>query len=512
MAGLLLTTHLLLKLRGQYQQVSQGGETSKPGPSSSGSFSAGKAKSRNFRKDEKEPGEHIETSSRLASLALDLLTITPLNNGGLGSRQVAGKAATTTDIYTWFFTNICSWLAAANPHLTKSVEVILLDLLLSGHSVIGCQAASDIWVFLARFGSPSLCRTYIDLFTSLLQKLKPTSFTSPGSIFLPILLSRLLNLLDPLELDAWRQKQDLVDNWLVALVPAFEKDSPALNVQQVASTPTLISSIHSTCCSHSPTSQRADMLIDIWHRLASAAYKPGHTFVSAQAVQAVAKMTKAVLSKLSEQKVARLVFFMEKLVACRPANPNLNLAIAGILRLVLKQHPAMEAKSTSCKSLSKMLCEENGAPGSRGLTTPLMALVNLYTRAGQPLTTSQNSSLKNMSEVSREYGEDVIAKKISRHVNGDINIKDIPSIASSMEVESSDEGVSQPMEGLKMVDSEVRRTKRASPSSTSGSLAGKENKDPEDGSSPHNKKSRLSPEEEVPHLSIFTTIVIVNYY
>jgi len=55
----------------------------------------------------------------------------------------------------------------------------------------------------------------------------------------------------------------------------------------------------------------------------------------------------------------------------------------------------------------------------------------------------------------------------------------------------------QPMKGLKMVDSEVRRTKRASPSSTSGSLPGKENKDSEDGSSPHNKKSRLSPEEEV---------------
>ena len=248
------------------------------------------------------------------------------------------------------------------------------------------------------------------------------------------------------------------------------------------------------------------MLIDIWHRLASATYKPGHTFVSAQAVQAVAKMTKAVLSKLSEQKVARLVFFMEKLVACRPANPNLNLAIAGILRLVLKQHPAMEARSTSCKSISKTLCEENGAPGSKMLTRPLMALVNLYTGTGQPLATSQNSPLENMPEVSRKYGEDVIARKISRHVNGDINIKDIPSIESSMEVESSDEGVSQPMEGLKMVDSEVRRTKRASPSSTSSSLAGKENKDPEDGSSPHNKKSRLSPEEEVPHLSIFTDI------
>ena len=140
------------------------------------------------------------------------------------------------------------------------------------------------------------------------------------------------------------------------------------------------------------------------------------------------------------------------------------------------------------------------------LTRPLMALVNLYTGTGQPLAMSENPSLENMLEVSREYGEDVIAEKISRHVNRDINIKDIPSIESSMEVESSDEGVSQPMEGLKMVDSEVRRTKRASPSSTSGSLAGKENKDPMDGSSPHNKKSRLSPEEEVPHLSFFTDI------
>merc|ERR1719193_139326 len=127
----------------------------------------------------------------------------------------------------------------------------------------------------------------------------------------------------------------------------------------------------------------------------------------------------------------------------------------------------MEARSTYCKSISKTLCEENGAPGSTMLTRPLMALVNLYTGTKQPLASSQNSPLENMPEVSSKYGEDVIAKKISRHVNRDINIKDIPSIESSMEVESSDEGVSQPMEGLKMVDSEVRM-KRASPSSTSG--------------------------------------------
>ena len=67
-----------------------------------------------------------------------------------------------------------------------------------------------------------------------------------------------------------------------------------------------------------------------------------------------------------------------------------------------------------------------------------------------------------------------------------------------MEVDYSDEGVSQPMEGLK-VDAESRRGKRVSPSSAGGTL-GEQKKDKiADGeeSSPDNKKKRYSPEEEV---------------
>ena len=65
-----------------------------------------------------------------------------------------------------------------------------------------------------------------------------------------------------------------------------------------------------------------------------------------------------------------------------------------------------------------------------------------------------------------------------------------------MEVDHSDEGVSQPMEGLK-VDAESRRGKRVSPSSAGGTLGEKDKIADGEESSPDNKKKRYSPEEEV---------------
>merc|ERR1712112_22420 len=67
-----------------------------------------------------------------------------------------------------------------------------------------------------------------------------------------------------------------------------------------------------------------------------------------------------------------------------------------------------------------------------------------------------------------------------------------------MEVDHSDEGVSQPMERLNM-DAELRKGKRGSPSSAGGSLGEQKKDKVADGeeSSPDNKKPRYSAEEEV---------------
>ena len=130
-AGLLLTTRLLLQLRGKVDLNLGGEESSKPGPSPRGDCPGDKTKSNrsNIEEGAVTPGTRVGSATHIAGLALDLLTIAHLKRGGLESRQVAGKPASTTDIYTWFFTNFCSWLATASPPQLRKVEESLLALL-----------------------------------------------------------------------------------------------------------------------------------------------------------------------------------------------------------------------------------------------------------------------------------------------------------------------------------------------------------------------------------------------
>ena len=493
MAGLLLTTRLLLQLRGK-ESNSGGSESPKTDQSSRGDCPGKKSASTTSNFNEDRLREETGSAQHLAGLALDLLTITPLRRSGLEGRQVAGRPVeATTDIYTWFLTNFCSWLATATPPQLRRVEENLLDLLLSGHSVPGCQIASDIWVFMARFGSPSLCMNYIDLFTAILQKLKPTAFSNPGSIFLPLLLSRLVNLLTPSERQAWRQKQDLVDSWLVVLVPALEAASGKPQLDQITSTPSLISFLHRSLPTSStdPSAVKEDELVDnLWHKLASGNYKASQTFASTQAVQALANFTKStLLSKLSEEKVARLLFFMEKLAVSGSAHSNLNLVIAGILRLVLKLHPNLKSKST------RLLSTVTSAKASEPLVTPLLASVDLCPGSGADLSLGNTVVEEEMTKSSKKYGVDSIAAKIALQVGVEVEKE---GDLSSMEVDNSDEGVSQPMEELEMGDGRLRGGKRVSPSGAGSSLIGqKQDKVSEEKCSPDNKKSRYSAEEEV---------------
>ena len=493
MAGLLLTTRLLLQLRGK-ESNSGGSESPKTDQSSRGDCPGKKSASTTSDFNEDRLRDETGSAQHLAGLALDLLTITPLRRSGLEGRQVAGRPTSTTDIYTWFLTNFCSWLATATPPQLRRVEENLLDLLLSGHSVPGCQTASDIWVFMARFGSPSLCMNYIDLFTAILQKLKPTAFSNPGSTFLPLLLSRLVNLLTPSERQAWRQKQDLVDSWLVVLVPALEAASGKPQLDQITSTPSLISFLHRSLPTSStdPSAVKEDELVDnLWHKLASGNYKASQTFASTQGVQALAEFTKStLLRKLSEEKVARLLFFMEKLAASGSAHSNLNLVIAGILRIVLKLHPNLASKST------RLLSAVTSAKASEPLVKPLLASVDLCPGSGADLSHGNTVVEEEMTKSPKKYGVDRIAAKIALQVGDEVEMEG--GLLSSMEVDNSDEGVSQPMEELEVGDGKLRGCKRVSPSGAGSSLTGqKQDKVSGEKCSPDNKKSRYSAEEEV---------------
>jgi len=135
------------------------------------------------------------------------------------------------------------------------------------------------------------------------------------------------------------------------------------------------------------------------------------------------------------------------------------------------------------------------------LTKPLLASVALWPGSGEDLTSENASVEEKLSKCSRRFEEDNIAEKIAVQVGGGNQgkptVEEEEEILSSMELDRSDEGVSQPMEELK-VDVESRRGKRSSPS-TAGGFLGEQKKDEVAGeeSCPENKKSRYSAEEEV---------------
>ena len=126
-----------------------------------------------------------------------------------------------------------------------------------------------------------------------------------------------------------------------------------------------------------------------------------------------------------------------------------------------------------------------------------------FSRNKIPLTSSDGYCQTRRSPVCTQLivNADNIAEKIAGQVGrggnqGGPTVEEEERGLSSMELDHSDEGVSQPMEELN-VDVESRRVKRSSPSTAAGFL-GEQKKDEVTGeeSCPENKKSRYSAEEE----------------
>ena len=165
---------------------------------------------------------------------------------------------------------------------------------------------------------------------------------------------------------------------------------------------------------------------------------------------------------------------------------------------MLKLHPSQASKPSGRKLLSSV----TSVKAAEHLTKPLLASVALWPESGEDLTSENASVEEKLSKDSRGFEEDNIAEKIAFQVGGgdqgEHTVEEKEERLSSMEIDhSEEEGVSQPMEELK-VDVESRRGKRSSPS-TAGGILGEEKKGKVTGeeSCPENKKSRYSAEEEV---------------
>ena len=98
----------------------------------------------------------------------------------LEGRQIMGKPINFVDNYTWVFTNRCCWVSYITPILFSKVEKVLISTLLDpSSSPLTCMMVSDIWCFLARYGTSQLCLAHLTLLSSILQKHNQNTFSTP---------------------------------------------------------------------------------------------------------------------------------------------------------------------------------------------------------------------------------------------------------------------------------------------------------------------------------------------
>lgn len=198
--------------------------------------------------------------------------------GCLEGSQVMGKAMTMVDKYTWVLTNLCSWVST-------------LD---SSSSTLTCMMVSYIWCFLARYGTSQLCLTHLTLLSSILEKLKLSTFSTP-TLFITILMERLSNFLSPTDLSIWQSQGE-----------KSELDElPALSSAEAVS-----------CLLTTRTDQDtlAVVVRDIWRKLVEGSYKPADRLTSSRLMMALSKATLVVVDTFSTQDLFSLVENMKTVV------------------------------------------------------------------------------------------------------------------------------------------------------------------------------------------------------
>merc|ERR1719154_1044854 len=67
---------------------------------------------------------------------------------------------------------------------------------------------SDIWCFLARYGTSQLCLAHLTLLASIKKKLKQNPFSAP-LLMMDILTDRLTNFLSPTDLSTWQSRAEV---------------------------------------------------------------------------------------------------------------------------------------------------------------------------------------------------------------------------------------------------------------------------------------------------------------
>jgi hypothetical protein len=119
--------------------------------------------------------------------------------------EVVGSPTPLVDHYEWLLTRLCSLVSTAIPDFYLAIEEALLTSLLRPGPPLTRQLACDVWCFVARYGSSTLCLSHLELISGLYLRLDPAVF-STQRFWLGGLIGRLFSFLAPSERRAWAER------------------------------------------------------------------------------------------------------------------------------------------------------------------------------------------------------------------------------------------------------------------------------------------------------------------
>ena len=251
----------------------------------------------------------------------------------LEGRQVMGKSVTEVDIYCWILTNLCGWISSITREQFEEVEKVLITVLVQPiYSPLACILAADIWCFLARYGTSSICLNHLLFLSSLVRELKKGPF-SYSVMIIHQLMNRLTNFLNSTDLGSWNERQENQYD-IIAL--------SSLSCEQAV-----------LCLSHCQADQFTSVL-SIWQKLAKGAYMTGDSLISSQLISALCEATLASIDKATTRDLKNLLDFIDQIARCGQYKRYMIMCMLNMIR-VCAVNCGVEVRDKLAKLLKSFL-------------------------------------------------------------------------------------------------------------------------------------------------------------
>jgi len=259
-----------------------------------------------LRKVEEE--KLFRNSFYLVSLSCSLLE----RNLMIEGRQVMGKSVTEVDIYCWILTNLCSWVSSITREQFEEVEKVLITVLVQPtYSPLACILAADIWCFLARYGTSSICLNHLLFLSSLVGELKKGPF-SFSVMIIHQLMNRITNFLNSSDLSSWKER------------PENQHD-----IMTLAS----LSCEQAVLCLINCQTDRFTSVLSIWQKLAKGAYMTGDSLISSQLILALCEATVASLENATTTDLNILLDSIDQVARCGQYRRYMIMCMLNMIRV-----------------------------------------------------------------------------------------------------------------------------------------------------------------------------------